>query len=347
MASRPRNPRNNNFDLIRLAAACQVALIHGVEHVGLRLPFHDSAVAIISCFPGIPIFFIISGFLIASSFERQSLEDFVRNRVLRIYPALWVCLAVSIITVWVSGYFVVYPPVWREFFVWLVAQATVAQFFNPEFLRGYGVGVLNGSLWTIAVEIQFYFLAPLVVLLFRRSTVLFWIAFGTFVIINAAHAALPRSIVSKLIEVTFGPWFYMFMLGAALHFWWPRIRHWYEGKLHFWLAAYALIVAIEVARGVGAHGNTIMAPYVILLSGVIMSAAFSRPRLAQSLLKNNDISYGLYIYHMPVYNLVIYEGLPWTWEALIASICCALLSWILIERPVLSLKRRRKSPVGS
>ena len=33
---------------------------------------------------------------------------------------------------------------------------------HPDFLRGYGVGVLNGSLWTIPVELQFYALVPLI-----------------------------------------------------------------------------------------------------------------------------------------------------------------------------------------
>jgi hypothetical protein len=43
---------------------------------------------------------------------------------------------------------------------WLAAQLTIGQFYNPVFLRGYGLGVLNGSLWTIPLE-QFCVLVPL------------------------------------------------------------------------------------------------------------------------------------------------------------------------------------------
>jgi peptidoglycan/LPS O-acetylase OafA/YrhL len=41
-----------------------------------------------------------------------------------------------------------------------LAQLSIVQFYNPDFLRGYGVGVLNGSLWTISVELQFYVMLP-------------------------------------------------------------------------------------------------------------------------------------------------------------------------------------------
>lgn len=41
---------------------------------------------------------------------------------------------------------------------------SVVQFYNPDLLRGYGVGVLNGSVWTIPVELQYYAVLPLLYL---------------------------------------------------------------------------------------------------------------------------------------------------------------------------------------
>ena len=71
----PAFSHQNNFDIIRLIAALQVAIVHGVEHLGLRLPFHDVSFEILKAFPGVPIFFVISGFLISASYDRsRSLE---------------------------------------------------------------------------------------------------------------------------------------------------------------------------------------------------------------------------------------------------------------------------------
>jgi peptidoglycan/LPS O-acetylase OafA/YrhL len=346
MATAPRISRSNNFDLIRLAAAGQVAVLHGVEHLNLRLPFHDVSLAILECFPGVPIFFLISGFLIASSYERQSLPDFARNRALRIFPALWGCLAVSIASVWASGYFAETPPP-ETAAVWLLAQVSIGQFYNPEFLRDYGVGVLNGSLWTIPVEIQFYALAPFVVLAFRRAPRLFWGALSALVAVNLVHGFTPDTMVRKLVAVTFLPWIYMFMLGAALQFFWPSIRHWFEGKFGLWLAGYAAIVLLDVTIGIGASTNKILMPYVLVLAGLVLSAAYSSPELAERLLRRNDISYGVYIYHMPVYNFVLYNDLGWEWAAVAVAVLCATVSWKLVEKPALALKNRRTAKPAS
>ncbi len=47
------------------------------------------------------------------------------------------------------------------FWAWLAGQVSFLQFFNPEQFRGFGIGVANGALWTITVELQFYVFIPL------------------------------------------------------------------------------------------------------------------------------------------------------------------------------------------
>ena len=56
--------RQNNFDLIRLVAASQVVLFHGLEHLGPSGVTHSVLGEALSWFPGVPIFFVVSGFLI-------------------------------------------------------------------------------------------------------------------------------------------------------------------------------------------------------------------------------------------------------------------------------------------
>ena len=79
--------RLNNFDFIRLIAALQVALVHGITHLEVKIlnPFLD----FLNLFPGVPIFFFLSGFLISASWERNSnVKNFSLNRFYRIFSRL-------------------------------------------------------------------------------------------------------------------------------------------------------------------------------------------------------------------------------------------------------------------
>ena len=77
----------NNFDLIRLCAALQVAVFHTAVYMDVGSVW----VHYLGYFPGVPIFFFISGFLIYQSYNNiraNKLKTFFTNRVLRLYPAL-------------------------------------------------------------------------------------------------------------------------------------------------------------------------------------------------------------------------------------------------------------------
>ena len=79
---------------------------------------------------------------------------------------------------------------------------------------------------------------------------------------------------------------------------------------------------------------------------VVLSAAFTAPDLSQILLRGNDFSYGIYLYHMPVVNAY----LAWSaavapdWRgavsAFLVTIVLAILSWFLVEKPALAYKSR-------
>src|SRR5689334_12900580 len=52
---------------------------------------------------GVQIFFVISGFVIANSANAVSPIAFARSRVLRLYPAVWLCAPVTLMAWWVAG----------------------------------------------------------------------------------------------------------------------------------------------------------------------------------------------------------------------------------------------------
>lgn len=90
------NPLAGNcLNLIRLAAAFQVVFGHMVEHLGL--PINETGLRLVYFLRGVPIFFVISGFLIWSSVERSiSYGQYIKKRFLRIYPELWVAVLIEI-----------------------------------------------------------------------------------------------------------------------------------------------------------------------------------------------------------------------------------------------------------
>jgi len=77
---------NNNFNLVRLFACLQVLVLHTYNfyNIGENTVF----LKILWLFPGVIIFFTISGFLITKSLENSTDCSFGLKRVFRIYPAL-------------------------------------------------------------------------------------------------------------------------------------------------------------------------------------------------------------------------------------------------------------------
>jgi peptidoglycan/LPS O-acetylase OafA/YrhL len=84
---------------------------------------------------------------------------------------------------------------------------------------------------------------------------------------------------------------------------------------------------------------------IFILSIVTFSAAYSNNSLSFKILKGNDISYGIYIYHMLVINTLIqlkYIHYPTNLAiAFLISIVISYLSWIFIEKKFLKLKHTK------
>lgn len=253
-----------------------------------------------------------------------------------------VCLALSIASVWASGYFETITVSPNDFVAWLFAQSTIFQFYNPEFLRGYGLGVLNGSLWTISVEIQFYALTPLIFLLFDRTKPPVVVAvILLFVLANVLNTQLNGfdTMLEKLAGVSFFPWFYMFLLGAAScrHSW--IVKAAVQIPLSLALAVFVIIYFLSTGLG---WGNNINPVGYLSLAVLILKVAFSRPNLSDRILRRNDLSYGIYISHGPVMNYLLHYGLSGLTGFSVTlgfAVLYSVFSWFIIERPALRLKK--------
>ena len=80
----------------------------------------------------------------------------------------------------------------------------------------------------------------------------------------------------------------------------------------------------------------------MLFRSLTVSAAFTSQSISHRVLRGNDVSYGVYIYHGPILNVLLVLGIRSAVGMTIffaATIAAACLSWLLVERPALKLKR--------
>lgn len=347
----------NNFDLVRLFAAVQVVVVHLVSMMpGLR---DEPLLRALSLFPGVPIFFFISGFLISGSWLRnQDAAAYVAARALRIFPALWVsCLFTLGLLLWL------YPGPMRDnataAAAWMMMQMSFLQSWNPEFLRGYGSGVANPVLWTIPVELSFYVVLPLLMMLgqkLRRPRgVLLGAAAASFavfhVVINCIDPSDPSlGLLRKVLFVSpasFVTWLWMFLLGALAQSAFRRLRPLVADQSLAWgglaLAVGALSLVFDLPPWLHLPGNQIGLLNALTLGAACLSFAYSWPGLAARCLRGHDLSYGIYLFHMPIANALIATGIVGLLGAAITcagTLVMAFLSWTCVERRALKHKKR-------
>lgn len=330
----------NNFDLLRIFAASQVMFSHAFHHLRVDMP---AGWWIVEAFPGVPIFFAISGFLISASFERNpDLGGYFRNRILRIFPGLWACVFLTVAVVSLFGEMVFD----LKALIWLLAQL-FGVIYTPGFLKDFGIGSYNGSLWTIPVELQFYILTPLFYWAFRKTgsrslfvvlVLLFFIGIGfaTWAAPVADHARDP--ILNKLIRYSFLPHFYMFMAGLALRHFCAHESKLIAGKAVLWTVGYLTLHALLPSVA----GSKVVLS--LLLCVTTVSWAYTLPTLAQRVLKGNDISYGVYIYHGLILNVFVALGLYGGWPFIALLVLFGYLagsaSWAFVERPFMGMRKR-------
>jgi len=351
--------RLNNFDLLRLLAALQVVFGHAVELTDLSME-QSSLFQFIHAIPGVPLFFFISGFLISKSYEiNPKIKNYAVNRILRIFPGLWFCLIISLLLILCSGYQSTAFS-YRDFSIWFLGQVSFIHFYHPEFLKGYGIGVLNGSLWTIGIELQFYIITPLLYKRFftkgnvnQKLIILILIFMSINLWFYQYRLDYRDLLVYKIVGVTFAPYFYMFLVGIFCQKNFDLLYQYFSGKGLALFSLYLTYTYILYSQYHATLGNGIGPWLFFPLACMVFSLAYTRVNLSRNLLKHQDISYGLYIYHMPVVNTLIFLAADWRFSnewvtvaiILFSTIFLATFSWFAIEKPSLNLKKKAFFPV--
>ena len=332
--------KTNNFDHIRLFLAIGVFLFHTAELT--QLPDFAFLKAFINVTVAVHAFFIVSGFLIFMSFERSSsLKSYFSKRLRRIAPA-YVTVVVSMFLLLnllsdlpVSHYFTS-----TDSWSYLLANLATLNFLHPSlpgvFENNY-LSAVDGSLWTIKVELAFYLSVPLIVYFYRwfkPVTVLmtvFLLSTLYFYIMDALALHYNNNIFYILQHQLPGQMLF-FSGGALLYYYHPLFKQ-YQHQL--FLAAIVAYASQSVMP--------IYPLYALSLSIIVIYLATSLRYLGH-IGKYGDLSYGIYIWHFPLIQIFISLGLftssPWIAFAGLTLLLftTAWLSWHYIEKPFLSKK---------
>lgn len=122
---------------------------------------------------GVPLFFIISGFVISQSIAHTSTKEFALGRFIRLYPLFWIlCTVTYLITLVVPG---ANPVLFPEY---LISMTMLGDHFGS--LLGYA-HVVDAAYWSLAVELIFYAGIGLFVYLFKWKHIR-WFTASWFVI---------------------------------------------------------------------------------------------------------------------------------------------------------------------
>jgi peptidoglycan/LPS O-acetylase OafA/YrhL len=153
-----QNKRINEIDLIRFLAALSTVFFH--------YTFRGHAADSFSVMPypwlspifkygylGVELFFMVSGFVILMTTVGGSLKQFTASRIARLYPAFWVCCTLTVVAALVFGD-ARYPVSLGQY----LANLTMLNMF-------FGISHLDGSYWTLTIELRFYALVALILIL--------------------------------------------------------------------------------------------------------------------------------------------------------------------------------------
>lgn len=332
------NTRQNSLNIMRLFAALAVIYGHASAVTG-RGPSDIFLQFVGYKFIGgvaVDVFFVISGFLItASAMSGKGFRYFVASRLLRIYPALVVCVLLLVFLLGplltVSSDYLQSPQTWKYFFNNLTAYRT--EYFLPGVFSELHDPAVNGSLWSLPVEIRLYCIVGIGLIVGVFSTKqIFNLLFFSVIILGY----FAPEVFSKLFEPeNHRHVALMFMIGS---FCWIN-------RDYILVNPICLFVLLIFAASL--HGTEKFSfAYILLLPYLVFYIAIGHWGAWFNRL--GDYSYGVYLYGWPCQSIVI-MALPEISNignvalAGVLAMFLAFFSWHLIEKPSLKLKERYKS----
>ena len=325
-----RIDRNNCFDALRYIFAISLIIVH------VTTAADEEQFWAITGGLRVKAFFVITGFLVTYSLiRRKELKSYIVKRVARILPAYVCCILFCIIAgVFLTSLdtcdYLTSAQTWK----YGIANTLMLNWIEPCLPGVFCDNPLpevNGSLWSMKFEVLFYAVVPIYIYVCRK---------------------LPRGVITA---VTAG----------AIYLIYPHAEYHLQLFLYFFSAILVLfnkdiieryfkyvftasllhLVAIYCIESTEWIFEYVVAPLEVFTFAIVLIGIAYHCKPLFFLARYDNISYGLYLYHMPVAQILISLGLgKQSFGILLFStfaITCiiATLSWIFIEKPI--LKRQR------
>lgn len=337
--------RQNNFNLLRLLFATLVLLSHAPELIDgnrnrelLTNVFHTISFGEFA----VDGFFLLSGYLIVQSWcNAPHLMQFVRSRMLRIFPGFLVAV---IVCSFIVGPLASIPSIYFTDLSFLKLAESTVQLRPPTLptvFAGTHYPSVNGAMWTISLEFVCYLgvlTAGLFGLTKRRGA---WcvLAMAVLIVFTLQQFGFLSNVYGKFVFshplVRLGSFF---LAGGTFYLF---RKTWICDRKFTWVAAAILIIGMFSWR---------LSELALATAGgyLLFYFAFAPISCIASFNKLPDISYGVYLYGWPIQKLLLWyipTMSPWLLFIIscVGAFTLGTVSWYAIEKPCLKFKRKNPS----
>ena len=331
------------IDALRGIAALWVVLYHAYEggHIDLlrsQLPHFISVALFEKGHYGVPIFFVISGFVMAHSLNKDKVTlnyfgKFVVRRSVRLDPPYWGSIVLVLGLAFVSA------KVTGENFAFPSLSQLIAHLFYAQTILGYEH--INIIYWTLCLEVQFYLIYCLMVYVRQKLNITH---LTILLVCGLVSLVWPLKLLpDPLIKGLFLPFWHAFLLGVFVY------HTWKKDLSVFFLMSYVVILLL--ASLYYKNEFTLFA----LATAVLVTVAAQFGKLSslnwRSLQKLGLISYSLYLTHNPITGasfFVFYKVFGRSYFSeflglmfnLTVCILFAFIFWYLLERWSIALSKK-------